>query len=286
MLLILLCNCSLISAEDSIYSGPQANELLPPLKVKGMIGEHSGKEFDFMELADKQPVFLIFVHARTRPAFGLTNALMKYAASRKKDGLASAVVFLTSDATETAKWMNTVQKHFAKEVEWTLSPDGLEGPGAYGLNRNVTLTVLIGKDGKVTENFALIQPSLPADSPKIFKALVAAIGSGEVPDLNELAGARYQEQPDRGMTSTDDPKLVEMLRAVINKQATPEAVDVAASKLEDYLENNRLAQQHLGRVTNTVVNSDRLETYGTPPAREYLKKWAKEYPAPQVEKRD
>ena len=66
-----------------------------------------------------------------------------------------------------------------------ISVDGAEGPGAYGLNRNVTLTVLAGKGGTVTANYALVQPSVQADAPKIL-AEVAELVGGEVPPLEEL----------------------------------------------------------------------------------------------------
>ena len=281
----LLAFTAFANAEDSIFSGPQIGEKLPPLKVKGVLGDHAGKEFELVELAGEKPIFVVFVHARTRPAFGLTNAMMRYAATRKKDGLTSGVVFLTPDSTSTEKWMNVVQKHFNKDVEWGISPDGQEGPGAYGLNRNVALTVLVGKAGKVTENFALVQPSMQADGPKILKAIVAAVGSGDVPDINTLSGPRYRGQQDKRMKPADDPKLVPLIRAVINKQATPEEVDAAAKKLEEYVQTSELAAKHLGRVTNTVVNSDKFKNYGTPTAREYLKKWAKKYPSPTAKKR-
>ena len=39
------------SAEAPIFSGPQIGEKLPPLKVKGVLGAHAGKEFELIELA-------------------------------------------------------------------------------------------------------------------------------------------------------------------------------------------------------------------------------------------
>jgi len=41
-----------------------------------------------------------------------------------------------------------------------ISPDGEEGPGSYGLNRKMTLTILVANKGKVTANFALVQRTL------------------------------------------------------------------------------------------------------------------------------
>lgn len=270
MLLTLVLGVGPATAEDPIFSGPQPGEKLPGLTVKGVHGEHAGEEFDPVGLAAGKPVLIIFVHALTRPAFGLTNAMMKYAAQRKKDGLSAAVVWLTSDATETEKWLKQVEKNMPEGVEIGYSPDGIEGPGAYGLNRNVTMTVLVGRDNKATGNFALVQPGLEVDGPKILKAIVEAVGSGEVPDIATLAGPRYR--------AMERPNLRPLLRPVINKQASKEEVDAAAKRVDEFVENNPAAAKELGRITNTVVNSEKFPDYGTPAAREYLKAWAKKYP--------
>ena len=67
-----------------------------------------------------------------------------------------------------------------------ISTDGQEGPGAYGLNRKVQMTILVGKDDKVTANFALVQPSAAADGPRIAQAIVDALGGGKGPTAEEL----------------------------------------------------------------------------------------------------
>jgi hypothetical protein len=50
----------------------------------------------------------------------------------------------------------------------------------------MTVTVLVAKDGKVTGNFALVQPSVAADGPKIAEAIAKALGSEKGPTLEEL----------------------------------------------------------------------------------------------------
>lgn len=271
-------------ADDPVFSGPQPGEKLPALEVEGVIGEHVNETFDLIKQAADGPVLLVFFHERTRPAFGLTNTLMKYAVSRKADGLTSGVVFLTADPTDTKTWLGNVQRHFHRGAEYTVSPAGIEGPGSYGLNRNVVLTILIAKSGVVTHNFALVQPSVQADGPKILKALVETIGSGEVPDLAALAGPRYRGMQDQRTRPVEDPALIPLIRAVINKQATEEQVHAAAKKVETYVAEHPRAAEHLGRVSNTVVKSDRLKNYGTSWAQTYLKKWAQEFPSPPMNK--
>lgn len=271
-------------ADDPVFSGPQVGEKLPAFEAKGVFGDLDGKKFDLIKTAGNKSVALIFVHARTRPAFGLTNLVMKYAATRTKAGLLSGVIFLTEDLTATEAWMRQVERHFPKGVSYGLSTDGAEGPGAYGLNRNVTLTVLIGKEGKATANFALVQPSIQADGPKILKAIVDVTGGGEVPSIGDLVGPRYRGQAKKNVPARKtDPKLTGLLRSVINKQASEDDVTKAAAELEKYVENNGAARKELGRIASTVANSGKLSNYGTEAAQKKLKEWDKKYGAKQKE---
>ena len=61
-----------------------------------------------------------------------------------------SVVFLSDDPAA----LKQITRHVPKNVLVGISPDGREGPGSYGLNRNVSQTVIIAKDGKVLYNFA------------------------------------------------------------------------------------------------------------------------------------
>jgi hypothetical protein len=286
---LLLLFPGVTGADDAVFSGPQVGEKLPSLKVKGVFDDLAGKELDLIERADGKAVALIFVHERTRPAFGLTNAIMKYAVTRSKDGLDNGVIFLTDDPTPTLEWMNRVKNILPKGVTHCISTDGVEGPGSYGLNRNVALTVLIGKEGKVTANFALVQPSLTADGPKILKAIVEATGGGKVPSIAEFAGLRYTGQnrkkkrgnnAEKRPNQQNDPQLSSLLRAVINKQASEEDVKKAAAEVEAYITKNEVARRQLGRITNTVVNGGKLSNYGTEAAQVILKRWSKEFGPP------
>ena len=272
-------------ADDPVFSGPQVGEQLPSFKAKGVFDDLTGKEFDLIERADGKPVVLIFFHARTRPAFGLTNTIMKYAAGKSKAGLHTAVIFLTDDLTATEQWMGVVKKHFVKGVTYAVSTEGNEGPGSYGLNRNVALTILVGNKGKVTANFALVQPSLQSDGPKILKAIVDVTGGGKVPTIAELGGRRYAPQTRKNTRpGQNDPKLTSLLRAVINKQASEEDVKQSATAVEQYVAKNENARKQLGRITKTVVNGGKLSNYGIDAAQKILTRWAKEYGTPAKKK--
>jgi hypothetical protein len=168
------------------FSGPQVGEKLAPFTVKGILGDEAGKDLDLIKSADGKPVCLIFVHEVTRPSVGLARAIGLFAASKKSDGLKSGVVFLSADATETENWMKRASGALPRGLPVGISPDGQEGPGAYGLNRKVQMTILVGKENAVTANFALVQPSLQADGPKIAQAIVDVLGGGKGPTAEEL----------------------------------------------------------------------------------------------------
>lgn len=265
-------------AAPKVFSGPQAGEKLAPLNVKGVYGEQAGKTWDVLEKNGDQPKLLIFLHQRTRPAFGLMRSLMTYVSKRKDDKLSGAVIWLTADPTETENWLGRVQKYFAKNQAMPVvySPDGIEGPGAYGLNRNVTMTILVADKGKVTENFALVQPSLQADLPKILKAVVAVAG-GEVPKLADLQPRAMQaRKPKRGAMQTDE-KLTGLLRQFIQKDATDDQLKKLAGEIETYIKDKPKVQSQLGTIILRIESAKKLPNYGTEKAQEYLREWGKKY---------
>lgn len=278
-------------AKDPVFSGPQAGEKLAPLTAFNVFLEET-KKVDLIARAKGKPTLLVFFHERTRSAFGLTNAVMRFAQT-KHEKLSSAAIFLTGDLTETERWMKNVKKHFPKESFYGLSPDGIEGPGAYGLNREVQLTVLVAKDGVVTNNFALVQPSVQADGPKIITAIAKAIGE-KTPDMSKVLNIqrRGTRQPATRPNAKDAqrqglaPELATLVRALIQKKATAEEVDAAAQKIEECIKDRKDYQQQLGAVVNRIIDAKVLARYGTQRAREHLSTWGKKYKPVAAEKSD
>lgn len=275
-LLSLACLSSLCIAQDPIFSGPQVGEKLGSFKVKGAFDDVAGKELDFVAAAEGKPIVLIFVHEVNRPVAGMTRILSTYTASRAKEGLATGVVWLAEDATAAENQLKTMRHALAKDAPIGISVDGKEGPGSYGLNRNVAMTILVGKENKVTANFALVQPSLQADLPKILDAVVAVAG-GKAPKLEDLEGMPAMNR--------DQPDMRPLLAPLIQKTATEEQVIAAATKVEEAAAKDPAIKRELMRITNTIINAGKLENYGTPKAQEYLKKWKDEY-SPKDEKKE
>ena len=264
-----------VAAQEKLFSGPQVGETLPPFKVRGFFDDAAGKELNFVQQAAGKPIVLVFVHDMNRMSLSLTRILTSYTASRAKDGLNTGVIWLADDVTEAEIVLKRSGHALAKEAPLGISLDGKEGPGSYGLNRNVTLTILVGKDGKVTANFPLVQPSLQADMPKILEAVSKVVG-GPVAKLEDipLAKAMLSKQP---AASTDDPKAIGLLRQIIQRTAQPEDVEKAATALEEYMKTNELARKDIGRRARTIVDGGKVSDYGIPKAQEYLRKWAKEF---------
>lgn len=267
--------------EPPVFSGPQPGEPLPGFAVRGVYDDDAGKQLDFVAAADGGPIVLIFLHQVTRPSVGFVRLLTKYAASRAEDGLTTGFVFLDDDPTEAEATLLRVRHALTPGVATGVYEQGAEGPGAYGLNRDVALTILVGNENKTTANFALVQPSVQADLPKVAEAIVALIG-GEPPSLEELGGREAMAMRRKTADQGPSPELRELLRPLIQKNASEEEVDAAAAALEEFLAERPDERAVVGRITTNIISAGRLEAYGTPRAQEFLKKWAAEFgPAPR-----
>lgn len=261
------------AAEEPLFSGPQVGEKTVPFEIRGLF-ENAGQTLDPVARAKGKPTVLVFVHEVTRPSIGLARAILTYAHSRANDGLHCCMVLLTSDATETENWAKRAQHAFPAKVPVGVSLHGIEGPGAYGLNRNVTLTVIVAKQDQITANFALVQPSIQVDAPRIAKAIVETMGSGKVPTLAEM-GVRDYRPAAAGGGNTD--ALRPLLAPVIAKSASEDEVKAAATKVEQFAQENPAGRKQIGDIARRIIAAGRLEMYGTPAAQAFLKKWAKEF---------
>jgi hypothetical protein len=274
-LLGVICSAASLVAADPVFSGPQVEEKLPAFKVRGVFDADAGKDLDFVTQAEGKPIVLIFVHDLNRQSISVVRVLSSYTVSRAKDGLHTGVVWLDADATEAENTLKRIKHALTPNAPIGISLDGKEGPGAYGLNRNVQLTVLVAKDNKVTANFALVQPSLQADLPKILDAVVKAAG-GKAPKLEDIEGMPKMARP-AANAPMQDPNLRGLLSPVIRRNAPAEDVDKAAKAVEEYCAKNEATRAEVGRIANTIINAGKLKDYGTERAQEYLQKWAKEF---------
>ena len=267
---------------DRKFSGPQVGEKMPAIKLEKVLGENAGKEYELKYDGEKAGV-LIFVHERTRIAFGLARAVMGLVVDHPDD-VSGTICFLTNDPPEARNWLKQINQYFPKGIDVAVSVDGVEGPGLLGLNRNVMVTVLVAKNGKIDANFALSQPSLKVDGQKIADAIGKSAGLKETPKIEKYSpqmrggrNMRGNNQRGNNQGNNQTEKLRPYVAPVIRKGASEEDVVAAAKKLEEFLADKPDLQKALGGIANRIIDAGRLENYGTPKAQQYMKKWAKEY---------
>ena len=255
----------------TIYSGPQTGEKLPGFVMKGAFGESEGKEINLVKTADGNPIVVIFVHERSRPAFGLANVIMKYCLEHKDD-VTRGICFLSADPTETQTWLGRIKNYFPKGTPVGISHDGVEGPGAYGLNRNVALTILVGKENKTTASFALVQPSLQADGPKVLAEIAKAIGTDQKPDI-----AKYIPRTRRSAFPQTNPKLLQWIRQLTAQDTPKEKIDQSIEKIEALIKDKRNLQTQLGALAQRQLQSGRMKAIENKTVKSQIEQWARQY---------
>ena len=116
---------------------------------------------------------------------------------------------LSDDRTAGEGMLKRVNGSLKLHQPLVLSLDGLDGPGDYALNRRCTLSLILAKDGMVTESIALTDTG-PADFPKL-KAWVEGV-AGQIPEdeaqLKELVAAHLPDDSEALRELAVDQKLL------------------------------------------------------------------------------
>lgn len=157
-------------------SGPQVGDKLAPFAMRGVLDDEAGKHIDLVKDAGGKPLLIYFLHERSRQSVTLARQVLNDAAARKADGLDAGLVLLAADEAAMEDWVKIATQALPRGVPIGISTDGAAGPPAYHLNRNIQVTVIIAKDNRVVVNFALAQPSVTDDAPKIAEAVAAVLG--------------------------------------------------------------------------------------------------------------
>lgn len=281
-------------AEDAVFSGPQPGEKLVPFQVLAVYGESAGKEIDALGKDTDQPRLLIFVHKLTRPGMALTRGLTAYAKANQQHDVVGQIVWLSEDKAEAEAYLHRAQGSLKFVVPVGISVDGGEGPGAYGLNRNVELTILIADGDKVTANFALVQPSV-SEAPKIAAELAKLIDqpaptTDEIQKLANPSGAMRRQaamrrnanraQPNRA-AAAESGELRDMMRKLLAVDGTETQLREAAQEINQFVGDNKTRQSALGRMSSAVLQRG----IGSESAQSVIKKWRDQY-EPQREPAD
>ena len=161
---------------EPIFSGPQAGETLPSFRVIGLSGALEGVEFDPAARAGDKLHLLIFgKEARTFGRF-LGNLGRQLDTIERNSGRAWEMSFIVvnDDPNDVESKFEAVARSFPASLAAGLSVDGAEGPPAYGLNRNMTATVIVAKGGVVVHSLPYPQDGFYSD-PYILGALASVM---------------------------------------------------------------------------------------------------------------
>jgi hypothetical protein len=273
-----------IKKDEDVFSGPQVGEALVPFKVKGVYGDKAGKPLDFVADANGKPVMFIFVHKLTRPGAALMRSLSSWSVAKPNVAGRVFIVWLTADLSQAQQFLTRASKSLNLKVPVGISPDGIEGPGAYGLNRNVELTIITAHKNKVTANKALVQPSV-TESAAIIAPLADLIKvkppTQEAMSKLAYPGGNMRKKRDkaRGANNANgaqppmDPQLGGLLREVIQKDADADTVAKAAAAVEKFVGDKKTHLQHLVRIAGVIIE----RKYGTEAAQKHARSWLKKY---------
>ncbi|MBM3735487.1 MAG: DUF1289 domain-containing protein [Acidobacteria bacterium] len=214
-------------AQEQIFSGPQPGEPLPPFKALAASGPDSGQEVDFIARYGDAPVLLVFLRDIDRNVYRTLWPCDRYAAGRPD--LRVLYVYLAPDRVDGERSMRAVAKSLSLTVPVAVSLDGVEGPGAYGLNKQVAVTAIVAKGGKVLYNRTIVQPGA-SEAQKIIAECVKLVG-GRVPsDLWLARGPSRtlwltQEKLEETL-QPDPPQLAEAFA----RMTPPHATGIAAKR--------------------------------------------------------
>lgn len=267
-------------AADPVFSGPQPGEKTTGFKVIAIGGPADAAERDPIKDHEGAPTALIFIHVVERSLVPLLRVMDEYGALRK-DRIKTEVIFLNADRISGEQKVRAVSSSLKLRSPAGMSPDGAEGPGNYGLNKECMMTIVTAKDNVVVSNFALVQPGI-ADAPAVIAALAKTCGDESPPTMDSLtpkppAGAMMKrgETADKpkenfpGAVPTDEV-LVGYLRQFIRQTTDDAQVDKVLADVKAHIKGNAdLTKQAVDGWTRVL----HFEKYGTPYARKVGKEF-------------
>lgn len=223
--------------EETIFSGPQKGEEITGFRVLALNGPDAEKRVDYITRWKGANTAICFVHELTRPGARVMRLLDRYG-TRHAGNLKTLFVFLTDDPHAGEKRFPAPMRSLQMKTLAGVSLDGLEGPGAYGLNKEVTLTVLLAKRNRVTANYAIVSP-------------------------NETDFPRIQKELDR-LTAPPLETPEEMRAEILRLRA---AVDALRAELQEIRLQNERQQMGSSRMRRPTRGGERAQTTTPPAAR-------------------
>ncbi len=185
-----------------------------------------------------------------------------------------------------------------------ISFDGKEGPGSYGLNREVMLTILVVHESKVAANFAIVSPNetdaprikaaadevlkasapAPAGTPEELRSQVARLQEEVATLREEVAALRLkveQARPQGGPRRAEmerpkeDENLVNLCRRLIQPRASQEQIDEAVKDIEAYVASSDDLKKQYAGILGRVLDLKYGNELGQAAMRKQLEKYGK-----------
>lgn len=265
-----------VRGAEPVFSGPQPGERTTGFKVMEITGDEAGQERDPIADNAGAPTALVFVHGIERSLVPLLRAVETYGASNQAR-LKTEIIFLAADRLAGEQRVKAATGSLKLRARVGLSPEGAEGPGNYGLNKDCLMTILGARSNVVVTNFALVQPGI-ADAPPVIAALAKLCGDPNPPTAEAIlaqAGAGRGAMVARGQTnrvagkSADpfpgavptDAKLQGLLRSFIRPTNDDARVDTVLAEVKALIKDNAdLKRQAIDGWTRVLHFGDR---YGT-----------------------
>lgn len=188
---VLLFAASPVVAQK-LVSGPPRGTALPVLRVAAVAGVDAGHEFDLAERLRAGPAAILFVHTLDRNTAPVIRAFDQESAGLAVLGMTAGIVHLAPDRTEAEQRVPVVSKALSLLTPMVVSADGPEGPGGYALARKAALTLVLARDGVVTDSVALLDTGRQDLE---FLQLCLCSVAGSPPDDQELPRAVERAVP-------------------------------------------------------------------------------------------
>ena len=299
---VLLAALTFLVCQDEKFSGPQKGEKTATFKVFDV---GSRQETDYVADAKGAPTVVVFIHELSRPGAALMRALDDYGQVKQARGLRTFFVSLNDDRDGAERHLPAVVKSLNLKSPIGISLDGKEGPGAYGLNREIMLTILVAKENKVAANFAILSPNEtdaprikaaadevlkapvepPKGSPDELRAEVLRLREENLQLKEELAllklraqqpapGGRRMEPPP-GDRPKEDETLVNHCRRLIQQRATQESLDAAVKDIEAYIDGKDDFKKQYAAILGRVLELKYGNELGQAVIRKQLEKYGK-----------
>lgn len=287
-------------AAEALFSGPQPGEKTTPFKVQPVAGTPGTAERDPIGENRGLPTVLVFLHGIERSLVPLLRVIDQYGIERQNQ-LRTELVFLAADRTSGEQRVKAAANSLKLQSPVSLSLDGAEGPGNYGLNRDCLMTIVGATRNLVVTNFALRQPGI-ADAPKVIDALARLCGDTNPPAIAQLSerhtarsgggrGATERMAAEAGKPETKskekfpgavptDDRLQSLLRSFIRPTNDTATVDRILADVKTHIKGSAdLRQQAVDGWVRVLHFGDRYGTeYARKTGREFLEQLKREAP--------